>query len=149
MKFQIKGSCYCHNVTFTAELSQPPESYHPRACDCDFCRKQGAAYLSDPQGSLILHVDETPWLRKYRQGEKVAEFLICIHCGVLVAVVHATPEGTFGAINVRAVDGQVVFGEPVTVSPKKLNATEKMKRWQEVWFKNVQVLTTVALMPPL
>src|SRR5690348_18095264 len=66
------------------QFAHEPGSYHPRACDCDFCRKNAAAYVSDPQGSLGIRVQDARCLGNYRQGSGVAECIFCAKCGVLI-----------------------------------------------------------------
>lgn len=55
------------------ELPHASCAYHPRACDCDFCRKHGAAYISDPQGAVRIQVKDAQQLGRYRQGSGIAE----------------------------------------------------------------------------
>lgn len=50
------------------ELTRAPATYNPRACDCDLCRKHGAAYVSDAQGSLVIRIKDARARGKYRQG---------------------------------------------------------------------------------
>jgi hypothetical protein len=40
---------------------------------------------------------------------------------------------------VRIVDARTDFGVELPVSPKKLSESEKVKRWQDIWFSNVDV----------
>ena len=49
-------------------MTRPPEAYNPRACDCDFCSKHGAAYVSDPKGALRIRLKEEGQTSRYRQG---------------------------------------------------------------------------------
>lgn len=131
------GGCYCGNIRFDLTLSQAAEHYRPRACDCDFCRKHGAAYVSDPVGSLQLQVRDGSLLQKVRQGAELADFLLCGECGVLVAVQYSTADQDFAAINVRAVDTSMAWGATQPASPKPLSPEEKMARWQALWFGRV------------
>lgn len=137
---KIKGSCYCENVVFEMELSKPSREYGPRSCDCDFCQKHGAAYVSDPHGSLAFRVKKMERLRKYRQDavKGIAEFLHCADCGVLVGVIHRDGKKVFGAVNALAVDG-AEFGEKTSVSPRLLPTEEKTRRWKQMWFPNVRI----------
>lgn len=134
----MQGSCYCGNITFSAGLTAPAESYEPRACDCDFCMKHGAAWMTDAQGTLEISVKDGSKLSKFRQGSESADFLSCAKCSVLVAVVYNESSVNYGAINSRAVTG-VQFLPSKTVSPKKLAAQDKTARWKEIWFKNVRI----------
>ena len=134
----VSGGCHCGNVEFSAELSRAPGLYSPRACDCDFCRKHGAAYISDPSGRLRIKLRAESAVT-YRQGSGAAECLLCATCGVLVAVLYRTDQLVYGVLNVRAADDPVGFGVTTTVSPKSLSPADKVQRWQEIWFANVAV----------
>ncbi len=50
----VLGGCDCGNLSVELELSEPSNSYRPRACDCSFCRKHVAAYVSDPKDRCAL-----------------------------------------------------------------------------------------------
>lgn len=135
---RLKGSCYCGNIAVDVQLSKPAHEYSPRSCDCGFCTKHGAAYVSDSEGSLSFRVKEMKALGRFRQSrDGQAEFLHCTHCGVLVGVVFQEGETLFGAFNSSAVDGNIQFAQKVVVSPRLLSAADKAARWKEVWFKNV------------
>lgn len=121
----------------TVELTALPSACHPRACDCDFCIKHGAAYISDPDGCLRIRIKERELLRFYRQGSATAECLICGNCGVLVGVIYQSEGKTFGTLNVGAVDRNAEFGERTLVSPRLLSANEKVERWKRLWFGDV------------
>jgi hypothetical protein len=45
----------------------------------------GSAYLSDPEGALRIHIKDASTTEQVRQGSKMAEFLVCRACGILVA----------------------------------------------------------------
>ena len=139
MTSDLAGGCHCGNVRIEVQLTRAPESYSPRVCDCDFCRKHAAAWVSDPEGSLRIRVQDPAQLGKYRQGSDTAECLLCSRCGVLVGVVYSSGEGTFGAINERAIDGEVRFSAETPVSPRKLAVGDKVERWKKVWFRNVTI----------
>jgi hypothetical protein len=135
----IHGGCHCGQIQLFAELAQVPGAYPPRACDCDFCRKHGAAYISDPAGKLRIQLSSQSAVSRYRQGSGTAQFLVCTNCGVLVAVLHRTGATTYGAINANAISGPTAFAPAKSVSPKTLSPTEKVQRWQNVWFADVEV----------
>ena len=120
-----------------AELSQAPACYSVRACDCDFCQKHAAAYLSDPAGRLYLKFHSKSAVNCYRQGSEAAELLLCGDCGVLVAVRYREGDNTYGAINVRALDEAPEFGARTPVSPRSLSPAEKIARWKQIWFAGV------------
>ena len=135
----VIGGCHCGNILVELKLTQTPRAYHPRACDCDFCRKHCAAYLSDAAGSLCIRMTDAGAAARYRQGSGQSEFLLCRNCGVFVAALYRSDHGTYGAVNVKIIDGGISFGEELPVSPKTLSGVEKTARWQEIWFANVDI----------
>ncbi|MDE2448005.1 MAG: aldehyde-activating protein [Gammaproteobacteria bacterium] len=136
---KVSGSCHCGNVRVDLELAREPVTYHPRACDCDFCRKHGAAYVSDPQGSLSIRVRDAVSMSGYRQGSGAAECIFCRNCGVLIGVLYRSDGRIWGAINVKIVESLTTFGTEEVVSPKALSGNEKEKRWRDIWFSNVTI----------
>lgn len=83
MNYPLEGGCHCGNLRINAELSRAPAGINPRACDCGFCRKHGAAYISDARGKLAIHVLSSDHTLHYRQGSGTVDFLLCRRCGVL------------------------------------------------------------------
>jgi hypothetical protein len=133
------GGCHCGNILVAIEFAHAPSTYNPRTCDCDFCRKHGAAYLSDAQGSLVIRTKNARESGKYRQGSGKADFLLCRNCGVLVAVFYRSNARLYAAVNATIVDDREKFGIAQPVSPKRLSAAEKAQRWQDIWFSNVSM----------
>lgn len=137
----LAGSCHCGNITVTVGLTRPPHEYIPRACDCEFCCKHGAAYISDPAGSLVIKLADKQLLQKYRQGSATADMLICAGCGVLIGGCYQADGQLFAAINSRIIDGNSIFAASQPVSPKTLSADQKVQRWTQLWFRNVRLIT--------
>lgn len=138
------GSCHCGNIALEMEITGEPLSFNPRSCDCDFCRKHVASYVSDPRGKLVIVVKDKNNLGKYRQGSVIADFLICRICGVLVGVCYQEPGQMYAAVNSMAFENVAGFGAAITVSPKKLNDQEKIQRWKKIWFSDVRINTVSA-----
>jgi hypothetical protein len=97
-----EGSCHCGAIGFAYTSLQEPESWSVRACQCSFCRSHGALSTSDPAGALSFR--ESQWIRRYRFGQRTADFLLCAQCGVYIGAVIDTPRGRFGIINVNALE---------------------------------------------
>lgn len=133
----IKGGCHCGNVRVVLGLTKDPSAYQPRACDCSFCTRHAAAYISDAAGSLSLQVKDSQKLKTYRQGSNAADFLLCRNCGVLIGVTYREGVETYAAVNARIIDQGVTLGQQVTGSPQKLSPDEKVARWKQLWFKPV------------
>jgi hypothetical protein len=135
----MRGGCHCGNIVLELTLTRSSHSYQPRACDCSFCRKHGAAYVSDPQGALRIGVREAGETRRYRQGSGQAELLLCRSCGVLVGALLNHAGRLYAAVNARVLDAAEGFGAEQSVSPRLLSGDEKVKRWQAIWFSNVSI----------
>jgi hypothetical protein len=129
-----EGGCHCGNLRWQFGTGQPLAAFSPRACDCDFCTRQCAAWISDPHGVLRIHSRDAAGPRRYRQGSRQAEFLSCATCGVLVAVVARAADGRLlGAANRNSFDHRDEFGASVVASPQQLEAQAKRSRWSTLW----------------
>ena len=136
---KVSGACHCGNIRVELQLARAPDSYRPRACDCDFCCKHGAAYVSDPQGALLIRIRDAQHAGYYHQGSGLAELLLCSNCGVLVGALYREGGRLYGVVNVKAIERRAAFGKEQTVSPGLLSAGEKVKRWHDIWFADVSV----------
>jgi hypothetical protein len=127
------GGCHCGRVRWELTATWTPEDVTPRACDCDYCTRHGAAWVSDPHGALRIRARDGALLR-YRQGSEQAQFLACSRCGVLVAVVAQDPAGRWlGTANRNAFDARARFAPPVAASPRQLAPDAKLARWTQLW----------------
>jgi hypothetical protein len=141
---KLNGGCHCGNILVEMELAHAPGAYSPRACDCDFCRKHGASYVSDAQGSLRIRIKDERDSGKYHQGSGLADCLLCRNCGVLVGAFYQSDGRLYAAVNVKVVADRADFAAEQPVSPKKLSDSEKVERWQHIWFSNVSVVNVDA-----
>jgi hypothetical protein len=135
----MQGGCHCGQIALSFSTAIPPEKFSPRACDCSFCQRHGASFISDPNGGLVIDVKDANALGEYRFGHGLAKFLLCRNCGVFVAVLFEIDDRTFASVNSRCIGGDVSFGNPQTASPQKLNADEKKERWAKIMIADVQV----------
>ena len=133
MPTTLTGSCHCQRLQLALHGSLEPAETSPRACDCSFCQAHAAAWVSDPDGELVITVSDAEALGRYRQGSESAEFLFCRHCGVLVAVVFATDEGQRGAVNVLCLAEAEEFAPEQVVSPQQLAPEVRRERWRSLW----------------
>jgi len=133
------GGCHCGNIQLDLQLANAPASYQPRACDCAFCRKHGAAYISDAHGSLRVRIKDQRQSGRYRQGSELAEMLLCTHCGVLMGALYRAEGRIYATVNVRVIEGAESFGVEQAVSPKQLSPDAKVSRWKDLWFSSVEL----------
>jgi len=98
----IRGGCHCGNISYTAEMPHEASTYNPRACDCRLCTSHGESYASDKSGTLTIKVKNKEELNMYRQGSRIADFLICKICGVMTGVCYEEKGCIYGSINIRS-----------------------------------------------
>ena len=118
------GSCQCGNVSFTLTLPKPLNTFTPRACDCDYCTSHGAMYVSHPLGNLSFNSKTI--IDKESQGSRQAIFHKCRNCHQLIGVSCNIDGQERGTINANLLDNKDVLKAAVPVSPKLLNAEEKL-----------------------
>ena len=134
------ASCHCGNISVEATFTNKLSGYTPRACDCDFCIKNGAAYISDPKGDLNISIKNSNETTLYKQGSHLVELLICRTCGVMVAVTYSDKEKTYGGLNSKTLLNRDQLAPSQTASPKLLSSQEKISRWKEIWFPDVSIV---------
>jgi hypothetical protein len=135
----LSGGCHCGSIHIDISLPKSSSEYSPRACDCDFCRKHGASYISDPLGKLRMTVRNASDLGRYKQGSGISDCLVCRNCGVLVGYSYQEDGKTWIVVNSRAFDDDVQFGGETQVSPKLLSQEKKTERWKQIWFHDIEI----------
>lgn len=140
----LHGACHCGRLRLSFDTALDVSRFNPRACDCSFCTKHGAAYISDPHGRLHLEVAEATALHHYTQGAELAKFVLCQRCGVLMGVVFEHGEQVLGAVNASCLAERASLGASQTASPQTLSAAEKKQRWAALWTPTVQVINSGA-----
>lgn len=78
--------------------------------------------------------------RWYQQGSRLARFLLCRDCGVLVAVTFEQDGHLFGALNAACLDEPYDLGAAISVSPQLLHPEEKSARWRQVWVPEIELI---------
>lgn len=136
---QLSGGCHCQRISVLWRTARPLALHQPRACDCSFCLKHRAAWLSDPASALLLHARDRDSLGRYRQGSESAEFLLCRHCGVLLAVLFEDNGSCFAAVNARCLDSASLFAPDQIVSPQQLAPEQRRARWRQLWIPEVRL----------
>lgn len=134
-----RAACYCGNLSADVSFSKPVAEYEPRACDCNFCEKHAAAYVSDAAGKLNIQVQDGDQLGSCQHGSGLANFLFCRSCGVMFAVTFQLDEQLFGSLNSRTLQDRRLLNPPQPASPRLLSDSEKQSRWSKVWFPDVTI----------
>jgi hypothetical protein len=135
----VKGGCHCGNISYTAEFSDKLVNFIPRACDCTFCTRHGATYTSDRNGKLAINITNASQVSWYRQGSKIANFLICKQCGIMTNVCYEESGRLYGSINIRTSDKFNLFGHNQVMQLTQLSDNIRIKLWKDNWFSSVVI----------
>ena len=137
-KNEFTGSCHCGNIRYRFTTRLGLHELPLRRCNCGFCRKQGAAYASDPSGDLALEIKEPEALKKYRFSSGVVDFLICRNCGVMTTAIASIDGNLYGVIVANSLD------DPITTTPEEKEFTNEsvedgLQRRKRNWIGKVTV----------
>lgn len=126
------GACKCGKVKISVFTNESAENLHPRICDCDYCKKYPSSVVSHP----TMHIDIKGCLDDLKidkNGDGLAGFYRCPECNSLI-VVGANIDGIIrGAVNANLLACDAAFGDSIHISPKLLEAHEKIERWGRLW----------------
>ena len=120
------GGCHCGNLKLEFESALAPAELPLRACQCSFCRRQGALSTSDPQGQIRLTVQDATQLQRYRFGLRLTDFLICRRCGVYLLAVMDIEGRPHAVLNANALECREAMTAPV--SPMEYGAEDEAAR---------------------
>jgi hypothetical protein len=122
------GSCHCGElqIEFVTE-----HLLAPRACQCGFCRRQGARMVSDPEGKATLALG--PDAQRYRFGTRTTDFLFCGRCGVYVGAVAMLDGRVFATLNLNAFDDPRLELAATPVSYDGEDEAAKAERRRRKW----------------
>ena len=121
-----QGSCHCGNLKLEFESALDPASLPLRACQCSFCRRQGALSTSDPKGEVRLTVADAAQLQRYRFGLGITDFLICRRCGVYLLAMMDIEGKPYAVLNANALDCRSAMTGPV--SPMEYGGEDEAAR---------------------
>jgi hypothetical protein len=129
-----RGQCHCGAIRYTYQTEIRPEDWSIRADQCSFCRAHGSRMTSDPAGFAQFISAGPAHLRRYRFGQRTADFLLCAECGVYVGAAIETAAGCFAVVSVNALvpylDG-LKPAQPVDFDGESV--AERTRRREERW----------------
>ena len=129
-----RGGCHCGAIQLTFETGIEPSDMEIRACQCAFCVRHGSRAAADPQGRLIVSVEDEARLHRYRFGLRTADYLICRDCGVYVAAITADGGDPRAIVIVNALDERPRFSrEPVPMDYDAEDREGRIARRQARW----------------
>jgi len=136
----LEGNCHCGNIHYQLQLTKSLKTYIGRACQCSFCQKHSATYISDPQGKLSIHIKNGDQVSRYQFASKVAEFLVCQACGVLPCAIRKIDEKLYAVVNIHSLKSDIVPG--LTTQPFDYDGeseSDKEARHTQNWISEVKL----------
>lgn len=131
---RLDGRCHCGKIEVAFHTAQPPESLQLRECGCTFCRRHGSTAVTDPAGTLELHLRDPNEVSRYRFGLRTADFLVCRTCGVFVAAVCTVYGATYATLNANVLDRREAFTRaPAPVQYDVEDAAARIARRRRTW----------------
>ena len=131
---RYEGRCHCGRVTVALDSAKSPAEFAVRACQCSFCRRQGARCVSDPDGQATIEVADPAHLRRYRFGLQTADFLLCDTCGSYLGALMTEGEAAWVTLNINCFDRPAEFGtDALPVDYEAENEDERRARRRSKW----------------
>ena len=128
------GGCHCGNIRLSFSTALDPAGLEIRACQCSFCTRHGSRAAADPNGRLVISVENKERLRAYRFGLRTADYLVCGECGVYVAAIAGDGDDTTAVVIVNALDERERFSrEPVPVRYDAETREQRLARRRSAW----------------
>jgi hypothetical protein len=129
-----EGGCHCGNLRFALETAHAIAELPLRACQCSFCRRQGALSTSDPLGRVHLSVRDPALLIRYRFGLRTADFLVCAACGVYIGATIDDGGGAYAILNSNTFDQAGNFTQaPASMDYEGEDAAARRSRRRSRW----------------
>ncbi len=124
-----RGGCHCGAVRLVLGTARAPAEWPLRRCTCSFCVRFGGVYTSDPSGRLEL--TSRLELRRYRFGQRTADFLSCPVCGVYFGAACEVEGTALAVLNVRVLDGVALdwsSAQPMDFDAESVEARDARRR---------------------
>ena len=133
----MHGNCSCNNMQITWHTTD--YSVVPRACQCNYCRRKGAAYVSKSGTAVEVRIHDANQHWIHVQGSRSAEFHECAACGDVVLVTAMIDGEVYAALNARCLHNRLGFATAVAVDYAGQTAEEKMLRWRQNWCSPIRI----------
>lgn len=127
----LQGSCRCRNILLHWQCRD--YSLVPRACQCAYCVRQHAAWVSKSGTALHAVIHDPRQHRVVEQGPAGAQFHECAHCNDVVLVTADIDGELYGAANARCVVNPRGFQNAVPGDTTALSVAAKRERWRLNW----------------
>jgi len=134
-----RGSCFCGNIKFELKTLKQAQDFAIRRCQCSFCTKTGARYISDPKGELIVHLKDENRVNLIQFGTKTADFAACLECGAIPLAISNIDGQVYGIININALDEAANFNRhAIAMDYDDESKEQRLARRKQNWIGAVR-----------
>jgi hypothetical protein len=135
------GQCHCGNISVIFQSDKDTKDFVPRICECTFCTKHGARWISDPAGTVIVTIKDDTRVSKYAFGHETAEFITCSRCGVTLLAVSEIEGNRHAVLNVNVLDDQGSFtGTESAFDYDAESELSRLDRRKKNWIGRVELI---------
>lgn len=131
---EISGQCHCGNINYQFTWPGSGQRIPVRACECTYCQKRGAVWISNPDGTLDVKVTEPQSMHHYQFGHQTATFHICGRCGIVVMASCDIDDATYAVVNVNTFENiEPEAFDRADTDFEGENNTERLTRRKRNW----------------
>lgn len=134
----IKGQCHCGNLSCSLVVPDHIAHLTLYACACSFCRLHACTWLGNPADSLSFNAEDPAEVGWYATGALHPNYLLCRHCGVVIATVSNLGDGWYGIINAEAAVLPPLPQDLLPFRPEPLTDAQRLAMRRQRWVKHVQ-----------
>lgn len=133
----IEGSCHCGNIHLDLHTDGEDLGFASRTCQCSFCRRHGASWISDPKGEVRLRFKSPDDVSFYQFGHKTTDFIACKTCGVLMTSVCEIDGRKYAVVNATALIDKDFATAPVQTNFDEETPEGRLERRRRNWIGSV------------
>lgn len=143
----IKGQCHCGNLSCTLTVPDHVTHLTLYGCTCSYCRLHACSWLGNPAEALTLGAEMPEEAGWYSTGALHPHYLLCRHCGVVLATIGHFGDDWFGIMNAQAAVLPPLPQDFMPFRPDPMTDAERLQLRRQRWVKGVRF--TGGLQPPL
>ena len=135
------GQCHCGNISVVFQSDKDAKDFVPRICECTFCTKHSARWISDSAGKIDVTIKDASQVSRYAFGHKTAEFITCSTCGVTLLAVSKIEGNYHAVLNVNVLDDQGSFtGTESAFDYDAESELSRLDRRKKNWIGRVELI---------
>ena len=133
-----EGGCSCKNIVISLFLDSELSQHTPRACQCSYCKKKNAAYISFSDWRMEVKIKNSDQINKFRFSTRTADFVSCKICDELIYVVSKIGNINYSVVNITAFKN-IKFPGPEECDFDSEIQSERLIRRELNWISNVYI----------